>query len=348
VLLIWTAPDHIGRQGAALANFYETVQQRIASVPGVVSASPSAFGLLGSDGGGSPVKVLGYKPRPDEDRFVPWSLVAPRFFSTVGMRLDLGRDFTERDTETAPRVAIVNESFAHHYFGDRNAIGRRFGMRRDMGNEIEIVGIVRDAKYNTAREKNTKMIYIPFRQDLGHLYSMCVTVRTERESPALTARIRDELRSLDRNLPILGIESMERQLDQSLAQERLIATLSAFFGALALLLASIGLYGVMSYTVAQRTNEIGIRLALGATRAGVLGMILRESILLVTLGIVIGVPASLAATRLISAMLFGVSASDPSTVTAAAALMIAVTLLAGYLPARRASSVDPMLALRYE
>jgi predicted permease len=348
VLLIWTAPDHIGRQGAALANFYETVQRQIASMPGVVSASPSAFGLMGDQVGGSPVTVPGYKPPPGEDRFVPWSLVATRFFATVGMRLELGRDFTARDTESAPRVAIVNESFAHHYFGDQDPIGKRFGMRRDTGNEIEIVGLVRDAKYNTARETNVKMIYIPFRQDLGHLYSMCLTVRTDRESPALTARIRDELRSLDPALPILGIESMDRQLDQSLAQERLIATLSGFFGALALLLASMGLYGVMSYTVARRTNEIGIRLALGATRGGVLRMMLRESIWLVALGIVIGVPATLAATRLISTMLFGVSASDPWTVGGAIALMIAVAALAGFVPARRASQVDPMVAVRYE
>jgi predicted permease len=348
VLLIWTAPNHIGRQGAALGNFYETVQQRIASVPGVVSASPSAFGLMGSDGGGSPVRVLGYRPRPDEDRFVRWSLVAPRFFSTVGMRLELGRDFTERDTETAPRVAIVNDSFARHYFPDQNPIGKRFGMRRDTGNEIEIVGLVRDAKYNTTRDKNTKMIYIPFRQDLGHLYTMRLAVRTDHESPALTTRIRDELRSLDRNLPILGIESIEQQLNQSLAQERLIATLSGFFGAVALLLASMGLYGVMSYTVARRTNEIGIRLALGATRAGVLGMVLRESVWLAGLGIAIGVPATLAATRLISAMLFGVSASDPWTVGAAAVLLIVVAALASFVPARRASKVDPLMALRYE
>ena len=348
VLLIWTAPDHIGRQGAALATFYDTVQSQVSSLPGVVSASPSAFGLLGDQGGGSPVKVLGYKPGPNEDRFVPWSLVAPRFFSTVGMRLDLGRDFTERDTEKAPRVAIVNESFARHYFGDENPVGKRFGMRRDTGAEIEIVGLVRDAKYNTARERNLMMIYIPFRQDLGHLYSMCLTVRTTHESAALTARIRDELRSLDRNLPILGIESIEQQVDQSLVQERLIATLSGFFGALALLLASMGLYGVMSYIAARRTNEIGIRLALGASRGSVLWMALRETIALVIVGIAIGVPAALAAARLISTLLFGVSASDPMTVAGASVLMIGVATLAGFVPARRASKVDPMVALRYE
>ena len=348
VLLIWTAPDHVGRQGASLATFYETVQSQISTLAGVVSASPSAFGLMGSQGGGSPVKVPGYKPSPNEDRFVPWSLVAPRFFSTVGMRLELGRDFNERDTEKAPRVAIVNESFARHYFGGENPVGKRFGMRRDTGDEIEIVGLVRDAKYNTAREKNLMMIYIPFRQDLGHLFSMCLTVRTTHESGGLTARIRDELRSLDRSLPILAIESIEQQVDESLVQERLIATLSGFFGALALLLASIGLYGVMSYIAARRTNEIGIRLALGASRAGVLWMALRETVALVILGIAIGVPGALAAGRLISTLLFGVSASDPVTVTAASGLMIAVAMLAGFVPARRASKVDPMVALRYE
>jgi predicted permease len=324
------------------------VQTQIAAVPGVLSVSPSAFGLMGNDGGGSPVTVSGYKPGPREDRFVPWSLVAPRFFDTVGMRLMLGRDFTVRDTQTAPRVAIVNESFARHYFGAQNPVGKRFGMRRDKGNEIEIVGVVRDAKYHTVRDKDMKMIYIPFRQDLGHLYSMCLTVRTAGETPGLTAHIREELRSLDRSLPILSIESMEQQLDQAMLQERLIATLSGFFGGLGLLLASIGVYGVMSHTMARRTNEIGIRLALGATRAGVLGMVLRESMELVILGIALGVPATLATTRLISTMLFGISASDPLTVAGAAVLMIAVAALAGFVPARRAANVDPMVALRNE
>jgi predicted permease len=348
VLLFWTAPDHAGRQGATLARLYEAVQDRLSALPGVRSVSPTAFGLLGGSGGSPVTNVEGYVRKAQEDQFVPWSLIAPGFFDTVGIRHLLGRDFTAHDTETAPRVAIINESMARYYFGDQNPIGKHFGMRRDVGTPIEIVGVVRDAKYGTLREKNVKMIYIPYRQDLFHLYDMCVAVRTIGNAQSITALIRDQLRAIDPNLPILKIDTPEAQLDDSLIEERLIAALSGFFGVLAVLLACLGLYGVMSYTAARRINEIGNRLALGATSGEVLRMVLKESIWLVTAGIAIGVPLTLAATRFIATRLFGVSATDPITIALAAALMITVAAVAGLLPARRASRVDPMVALRYE
>jgi ABC-type antimicrobial peptide transport system permease subunit len=180
------------------------------------------------------------------------------------------------------------------------------------------------------------------------LYAMCVTVRLAGNLPGLTGRIRDELRSIDRNLPILKIDTIEEQLNDSLVEERLVAVLSGFFGLLAVLLACLGLYGVMSYMATRRTNEIGIRLALGASSGEVLGMVLRESMVLVTAGIAIGVPVTIALTRLISARLFGVSASDPLTIALATSMLLAVAALAGFLPARRAAKVDPMVALRYE
>jgi predicted permease len=348
LLLIWTAPDHEGRQGAALANLYESVMERVGSLPGVRAASPSAFGLLGGHGGSPVPHVEGYTPKPQEDRIVPWSLVAPGFFDTVGIKLLLGRDFTLRDRETAPRVAIINETMAHYYFGDQNPVGKHFGMRRDTGTPIEIIGVVRDAKYVSMRDKDARMIYIPYRQDLAHLYQLCVAVRTDGNSPGLTARVRDELRGIDPNLPILKIDTAEDQLDESLVDERLIAALSGFFGVLAVLLACLGLYGVMAYRTARRTNEIGIRLALGASSGGVLAMVLRESMWLVLAGIAVGVPVTLAATRLIAAKLFGVSPTDPITIGVAISLLIAVAASAGFLPARRASRVDPMVALRYD
>jgi predicted permease len=348
VLLIWTAPNHAGRQGAPLASLFETVQERISSLPGVRSASPTSFGILGGGAGSPMANVEGYTPKPDEDRMIRWSLVAPGFFDTVGVRRLLGRDFTGHDTETAQRVAIINETTARYYFGDQNPVGKHFGMRRDLGTPIEIVGVVRDAKYASLRDKHQRMIYIPYRQDLAHLYEMCVTVRMAGNLPGLTGRIRDELRSIDRNLPILKIDTIEEQLNDSLVEERLVAALSGFFGLLAVLLACLGLYGVMSYMAARRTNEIGIRLALGATSRTVLGMVLRESLLLVAAGIAIGIPVTIALTRMISARLFGVSASDPLTIALAASMMLAVATVACFLPARRAARVDPMVALRYE
>jgi predicted permease len=351
VLLVWTAPGHAGLEGKKLAALFAAVQERISALPGVLSASPSAFGLMGGDGGGSPVKVQGDIARSPDDSRSEWNQVGPRFFETVGTPLLLGRDFTGRDTESAPHVAIVNETFARAYFGARNPLGQRFGMRRDTGYPWEIVGVVKDARYHTLRDRDRKMIYLPYGQDVTHLFgNMCLMVRsagnTPGYAPGLAARIREELRGVDRNLPVLSMQTMAEQLDQSLTQERLIAALCGFFAALALLLACLGLFGVMSYTAARRTHEIGIRLALGATPGAVLAMVLREGLMRVAAGIAIGVPATLAATRLITSSLFGVGAADPPTLIAAAFLMVAVAAFAGFLPARRASRVDPMVALR--
>jgi predicted permease len=348
VWMIWLAPNQTGRQGAAIAELFKTTQERIGALPGVIAAGPSSFGLLNGTGG-SPVTVPGYTRRLGEDPGVAWNLVSPQFFDAVGMKLIAGRNLSERDNENAPDVAIINESMALHYFGRSDPVGKTFGMRGGAeGSEIEIVGVVRDAKYNTPRERSMSMIYIPYRQDLFHLYDMCVAVRTVGNLPGLTARIRDEFRAIDPALPILSIDSMEQDVDKTLVQERMIAFLSAFFGALALVLACIGLFGVMSYTATRRTGEIGVRLALGATRANVLGMVLKESLLLVALGIALGVPATLVATHGVESLLFGIRASDPVTICGAAVLMIAVGIAAAYIPARRASCVDPLVALRHE
>ncbi len=348
VWMIWLAPNQTGRQGARVAELFKTAQERIGAIPGVISAGASAFGLLNGTGG-SPVTVPGYTRRKDEDPFVAWNLVSPQFFDAVGMKLIAGRNLSERDNENAPDVAIINESMALHYFGRSDAVGKTFGMRGGAeGSEIEIVGVVKDAKYNTPRERPMSMIYIPYRQDLFHLFNMCVAVRMVGNLPGLTARIRDELRAIDPALPILSIDSMEQDVDKTLVQERIIAFLSAFFGALAVVLACIGPFGVMSYTAARRTSEIGVRLALGATRMNVLGLVLKESLLLVAIGIALGVPATLAATHGVESLLFGIRASDPETIGGAAVLMIAVGIAAAYIPARRASCVDPLVALRHE
>jgi len=348
VLMIWTAPRQSGYQGTQIADLFHTAQERIRMLPGVLTVGPSSFGLLGARGG-SPITVPGYTRRTTDEPYVSWNLVAPGFFESVGMKLLAGRDITERDNESAPDVAIINESMALHYFGRRDPVGQSFGMRNGAeGSEIEIVGVVRNAKYNSLREADSSMIYIPYRQDLFHLDSMCLAVRTVGDLPSLTSRIRDELHALDASLPVLSIDTMEQDVDKTLVEERMIAWLSGFFGTLAVLLASMGLYGVMSHTAARRTNEIGVRLALGARRADVLGMVLRESSLLVAIGIVLGLPAALIATRTISGLLFGLKPTDPATLIAGVSLMLAVATAAAFLPASRAARVDPMVALRHE
>lgn len=351
VLLVWAAPMQTGRSGAAVAALYKTAQERISALPGVLSASPSNAGVLTGGGSGAPSETLTVErqpPKPGLSGGIAGAAVGPGFLGTLGMTLLSGRDFTEQDTETAPHVAIINETLARFEFGEQSPIGKRFARRGETGYPWEIIGVVKDTKDRNLREKDLGVTYTPYRQQVNRLAIMCLAVHTSGNPASVAARVRQELREIDPGLPVLSITTVEEQLNGILLQERLIATLAGLFGVLAVLLACLGLYGVISYTVARRTNEIGIRLALGATRIKVLGMILKESLWLVLAGIVIGVPAALTSTHLISTMFFGVSAADSLTIGGATFLTIAVAALSALLPARRASRVDPMVALRYE
>jgi predicted permease len=352
LLLVWTAPFQAGRSGPAIATLYQTAQERISSLPGVLAASPSNSGWLTGGGRGSGsegLTVEGQAPKPGLAGGIGRAAVGPGFLATVGMQLLEGRDFTEQDNkDAAPHVAIINETLARFEFGDQNPVGKRFGQRGETGYPWEIVGVVKDGKDRNLREQNLGMVYVPYRQLTDKLGMMCLAVHTVGNPADIAARVRQELSDIDPSLPVLNIDTVEEQLDGVLVQERLTATLASIFGVLAALLACLGLYGVIAYTVARRTNEIGIRLALGAPPAGVLRMILKESMVLVLVGVVIGISLTLAVTRLISAMLFGVSATDPLTIGATTLLLIMVAALASLLPARRAARVDPMVALRYE
>jgi predicted permease len=346
LLLVWISPGATGRQGAAAVSLYQAIEDRVSALPGVRSVSPSVYGLLqGNSDPGAFVTIPGYPPRSDADRRAGWSIVGLKYFESLGLRLLAGRNFTERDTAAAPAVAVIDESMARHFFGQENPIGKRF---ESWGVTKEVVGVVTDATYESPRERRL-MFYLPYRQQLSRLsQTICLAVRTEGNPNGLPPAIRQELQTLDPNLPVIRTETIEEQLNDLLVAERLMATLSAVFGGLGLLLACLGLYGVMAYTAARRTHEMGIRLALGATRAEVLRLVLRESLLMVATGVAIGLVATLAVTRLISAKLFGISPNDPVTVVGAALMMLGVAVLAGFLPARRASRVDPMVALRYE
>jgi len=267
----------------------------------------------------------------------------------MGLPLLLGRDFIPQEAGGKPgefpKVAIINETFARYYFGEASPLGRRFGWgdpSKPINTDIEIIGVARDAVYGKLREKARPLIYFP-----GH--GGAVLVARAAADPALSlTMIRQEIQAIDKSLEIFSVRTIPQLRDQELVQERLLAQLSSFFGLLALLLACVGLYGVMSYDVARRTHEIGIRMALGAQRRDVVSLVLRETMLLVGAGVVIGLSAALWATRLIASLLYGLTPNDPMTITLAGLLLLTVAALAGYFPARRASRVDPMVALRYD
>ena len=349
LLMVWAAPVRTGRTVPALADFAQSVQQRLSTLPGAQSVSVSTGGLLDGNvrgGQSETLQVEGQAPKPG---LAISSLgVSPGFFATVGTPLVAGRDFTPQDSETAPQVAIISETMARFFFGNVNPVGKRFNAMGGAGFPLEIVGVAKDAKLGTPRDQRGAW-YFPYRQNGRFLrLNWCIALRTIGEPTDLTARVSQELRELDPSLPVLRFTTLEGQLNRVLAQERLIAALAGFFSVLAALLACLGLYGVIAYTVARRNNEIGLRLALGATPTNVLWLVFSESLWLTLGGIALGVPAALAATRLISARLFGVNPTDPFTLVASALLMMAVAATSALLPARRAARVDPMVALSRE
>jgi predicted permease len=291
--------------------------------------------------------VQGYTPQPGVEDDAKVNQVGEHFFDTLQIPIVLGRGLSLRDNQTAPKVAVINQTLARKYFGDDSPIGHRFGLGGpETSGQIEIIGVARDAKYTDIRSEMEPTIYLPYLQSIPS--SATFIVRASSLAASLTTAIREAVYEVDNNLPMFDVKTQTEQADESLTQERLFATLSGFFGILALLLACIGLYGVMSYGVARRTNEIGIRMALGASAPRVTRMVMRETMTVVVVGVVIGLAAALSTTRLIASMLFGLAPNDVLTISSAVVIMIGVAAGAGYLPARRASQVDPMVALRYE
>ena len=322
--------------------------KRIEAVPRVRSATLSRHGLLGFSHRASNIRLATRPAAPDDGAEI--NVVAPNFFDTMEMRFLQGRTFDDRDGATAPKVAVVNQRFASKYF-DGSPIGHRFWIGGEMtGLPIEIVGMTQDAKYTDLREPTHPTIYVPFQQDVPGQANF--EVRVDGDALALVPAVRQAVRDVDPNLPMFDIKSQAEQAQESVAQEAMFARLSTVLGSIALLLVAIGLYGTMSYAVVRRTTEIGVRMALGARRTAVVGMVLREALIMAACGVAIGIPAALAASRLsrtvLNEILFGLGPNDPVAIVSASVVLVLVVVFAGYLPARRASRVDPMVALRCE
>jgi predicted permease len=340
------SPQLNGYQAERISSLFEQIVERLKAVPGIRDVTLSNPALLTGSVNGTNFVVQGrtYTRGPHND--INRLRVAPNFFDMMGIPLLTGRVFTPQDGPKAPLVAVINEAAVRKFFPNENPLGRRFGGSPENSGQMEVVGVVRDAKYSSIRDEAPPTMYVPYTQ--SPVRDMFFEVRTAADPGQAVASIRETIRQVDANVPLMNVSTKTEQIDQRLAQERLFAQTYALFGALALLLASIGLFGLMSYNVARRTNEIGIRMALGARRWDVVQMVMRESLLLVAIGVAIGFAAALAAGRLVATLLFGLAPTDTITIALAIGVMIVVSSFAGYLPARRASRVDPVVALHHE
>ena len=325
--------------------FYQQLQERVGTLPGVRSVSLTRIVPISGGGQRRSVRIEGYQPKPNEDRELNTNVVGLNYFQTMGIPILQGRDFSPQDTEEKPGVVVVNEEFARRYFPGQNPIGKRLRWSPKDPN-LEIVGVVKTAKYRKLREDPLPFIYIPLAQE--YQQGMTLLVRTASEPLAIVPAVRAEIKSLNKYLPVFSVKTMTEHIGTALAAERMMAVLLGVFGFTAMLLAAIGIYGVIAYGVTQRTREIGIRIALGAQAGDVLKLIVGHGLKLTLIGILVGLVGSFALTRVISSLLYGVSATDPVTFAVISLSLTTVALLASYIPARRATKVDPMVALRYE
>jgi predicted permease len=340
------SPALSGYENQQGTNFYNELLDRLRSSPGVKSAGLAAVSLLAGDEWDSTTAVEGHDAKDGEDMQAFMNAVSPGYFQTMGIRLIEGRDFTVADAREEARVVIVNRKFAQHFFKDRSAVGRHVG--RGLGPntkiDIEIIGVVEDSLYEGPREGVRRQVFWP---NWGR-NSATFYVRTTDASAGAFSMIRNEVKRLDAAMPVYDVKTLQGQLDETLLTDRLIALLSAGFGLLATVLASIGLYGVMAFIVARRRKELGIRLALGAEPSGVLWIVMREVLVLLTIGLAIGIPAAIGLGRYVSSQLYGIQPNDPWIAVSTMALLAIVSVAAGMIPANRASKIDPILALRYE
>ena len=325
--------------------FLSQLEQELAARPEVESSGFSSVRVLANDDWSNSVRVEGYQPARDENMNPHYNAVSPGYFATLDIPLLEGRAFTEADRNGAPKVGIVNETFAERYFKGQSAIGRHFGFSGDT--DIEIVGVIPDVRYQDMRQEIPRQVFVPFAQSpwptAAHVY-----VRTQRDPENAAPAVRAVVRRMDAGLPVYDLRLMEAQVESTLTAERLLAFLATAFGVLATILAAVGLYGLLAYSVSRRKREIGLRVALGAQRSDVAWLVLKEVVLLFAIAAGAAVPAALALGQLTQSQLHGVEAADPLNMALAAGILAAVALAAGYLPARRAARIEPMEALRSE
>jgi predicted permease len=349
MLLVTLGDKFGGLKPEQLAGFYQRALDRMNALPGVKAAAFSSAAPMSHSSWTSSFKVQGYVPGPKEDTSAILERVSTGYFEATGIRIVEGRALGREDAPNGAKAIVVNRSFAEHYFPRNDAVGHQVSIDDDTNaGPWQIVGVAANTRYSGPREEPQPQIYFPVQQlAVGeNSYAEWLQVSTAGDPAKMTGAVRAVLAELDPNLPVLRVQSIGDLTDRFVANEALISRLSAVFSALAVLLAGIGLYGVMSYSVVRRTNEIGIRIALGAQNSTVLWMVLRESLVLLGLGLVLGLPLSLGGLRLLQSQLFELSASDPLTLSASVFIIAAVTVLAAWLPARRATRVDPMVALR--
>jgi predicted permease len=351
VLLVSLYPTLSGYEGDRELALYARAQERVSAVPGVLSATFSRFGMLS---GGRWIRVATHFASVDKGEKeikVNCNPVAPHFFETMGIPMVLGRDFTGADGQSAPRVAVVSESFAHRYFTNEVALGKQLRFEDEKADEqIVVVGIVKEVKALSLREREPlPQIYIPLAQTRADLLGqITIEVHTAMEPGPAATSVRRAMHDVDANLPVVQIITQKMQTEGTLQNERSLSTLSSLFGILALLLACIGLYGIAAYSVAARTREIGIRMAMGALPGDVYRMVIRQGIRLALTGIIVGLAGAFIVSRVLASLLFGISGADSLIYPGISVLLVFVALAACYLPARRAARVDPMIALRYE
>jgi predicted permease len=349
-LLVVTLGDKFGGlKPEQLAGFYQRVQDRLSGLPGIGSAAFSSAAPMSHSSWTSSLQIQGRVRGPKEDTSTILERVTPGYFDTTGIRIVQGRAVGSEDTPKGVKSAVVNRAFAEHYFPHNDAVGHQITIDDDTNaGPWQIVGVAANTRYSGPREEPEPQIYFPVQQLVvgENSYAEWLQLRTGGDPAKMTGEVRAALAEVDPNLPVLRIQTVGDLTDRFVANETLISRLSGIFSALAVLLAGIGLYGVMSYSVVRRTNEIGIRIALGAQSGKVLWMVLRESLVLLGVGLALGLPLSLGGLRLVQSQLYELSASDPITLASSVLIIAAVTVFAAWLPARRATKVDPMVALR--
>jgi predicted permease len=349
LLVFGIGPQQGQHSDADSIRFYQELISRLRVLPGVESVTVTSNRIAGGVSNNTRAFVDGVNPSGNKSSPMRWNAVGPEFFHVLGIGLVLGRDFTAADSASAPKVVVVNQTFVERYLPDRNPLGHRVGFSNAAGSaQYAIVGVAANSKYTGVRENDRPIAYFPYTQVPGISATMHVELRTVRNPATMLPDVRRVVREFAPDLPLLQPMTQQEQFEATLSQERLFARLSTFFGLLAALLVATGLYGTLAYKVSRRTAEIGVRMALGAQRGQVLWMVLRESLVLSVVGVAIGLPLAFVSSRVLRSMLFGLGPNDPVTFAGALLGITVVALAAGLIPARRAASVDPMIALRYE